>query len=385
MFVALPVAVYGRSESPLATALTALAGLVPRVLLSQGAGVVADRVDRRTLLILSNFAMALLTFGYLAVSTEGWWPLAAVHLVVQGVAQFAGPAEHALLGELVPADRLGEGASLNALNNNIARLVGPAVGGLLFAQVGFWTTIVLDALSFLVAAALVLWVARDRPFRADLSTEARGWFGNWLRGVRLVWTHPELRPLVLLVSISMFGEGSISALFAPFTNDVLGGGADLLGLVLTAQAAGGIMGAWWASRVADRHPPLVLLGGAGVVSGLLLAVTFNYPIIYPAGWPAVALTGLAGFPFAVFGAAQGYALQVYAPPHLRGRVFSLASGIIGLAQLSGIAVAGIAAECWGLLVINIDAGAYLIAGLLALRVAHRLRNVRDADRSLPPG
>lgn len=376
MFVALPVAVYGRSGSAWATAVTAMAALVPRVLVTQGAGVLADRMDRRILLMSSNVAMAVLTVGYLAIPTDAWLPLAAVHLLVHSASQFAGPSEHALLSELVPPDRLGEGASLNAMNNNVARLLGPAVGGLLFAHAGFWITIVLNVATFLLAALLVLCVTRRRPFPPQHEAESAGWISRWWSGVRLVWTHPELRPLVLLVAITMFGEGAISALLAPFTSDMLGGGAPLLGAMLTGQAAGGIAGAWWASRVADRHPPLVLLGGAGIVSGCLLLVIFNYPMVYQAGWPAVAFSGLAGFPFAVFGAAQGYALQVYAPPQLRGRVYSLAMGLIGLAQLSGTAVAGIAAEQWGPLVINIDAGAYLIVGLMALRVARRLEGNR---------
>ena len=141
--------------------------------------------------------------------------------------------------------------------------------------------------------------------------------------------------------------------------------------MLAAQAVGGIAGAWRASQNADRQSPLQLLGGAAVASGLLLIVIFNYALLYPHAWPALVLTGVAGFPFAVFGAAQGYALQVYAPPELRGRVYSLSSGVLNLAQLSGITVAGIAAERWGPLMINIDAAGYLIAGMIALRLTRR--------------
>lgn len=373
MFVALPVAVHSRTGSPWATAVTALAGLVPTLLLGQFAGVIVDRVDRRTVLILANLAMAVATCGFLLIPDGAWWPFAAVNLIVRCLGQFAGPAEHALLGELIPPERLGEGASLNAMNNNVARLIGPALGGLLYAGVGLHLTVALDAVSFLAAAILMILVARRRPYPPEPRTEPTGWLLDWRHGARMVWAHRELRPLILLVAVTTFGEGAISALLAPFTSDVLHGGAGVLGAMLSAQAIGGIAGAWWASRVADRRSPLSLLGGAALASGVLLAVIFNYALVVPNAIPAVLLTGLAGFPFAVFGAAQGYALQVYAPPHLRGRVFALAAGILSLAQLAGITVAGLAAEQWGSLVINIDAATYLIAGVIAIRLARGRR------------
>ena len=163
MFVALPVAVFSSTGSSWATAMTALAGAAPTVLVGQVGGVVADRVDRRGLLAAANVAMAMLTCAFLVLPAGAWWPFAVVNLLVMSAAQFAGPAEHALLGDLIPPSRLGEGASLNALNNNLARLVGPAVGGLVSAQFGFGATVVLDAVTFLIAAVLVLLVSRSRP------------------------------------------------------------------------------------------------------------------------------------------------------------------------------------------------------------------------------
>lgn len=381
MFVALPVTVYERTGSPLATAMTALAGLVPSVLVGQLAGVVVDRSDRRQLLILANLVMAALTCLYLAVPAGMWWPLVLLSLPLGSAAQFGSSAEHALLGEVVPQRRLGEGASLNAMNNNLARLVGPAAGGFLYALVGFKATVALDAATCVIAATLVLLVPKVRPFPPEPRTEQTGWLTDWIVGARTVWNHRVLRPLVLLIAVAMFGEGSISALLAPFTREVLRGGAEVVGLVLAAQAVGGIAGAWWASRSADNMMPLRMLGGASLAAGLLMVVIFNYALMYPSPWPAVVLTGLAGFPFAVFGAAQGYALQVYVPRQLRGRVFSLAFGILSLAQILGIIVSGLAAERWGPLVINIDAAANLTVGFIALALtrSQRLRQINPVS------
>jgi predicted MFS family arabinose efflux permease len=378
MFVALPVAVFDSTGSSWATAVTALAGAAPAVLVGQVAGVAADRVDRRRLLAAANVVMAVLTCAFLVLPAGVWWPFAVVNLLVMSAAQFAGPAEHALVGDLVPPSRLGEGASLNALNNNIARLVGPALGGLVFSHLGFRATVALDAVTFLIAAALVGLVSRRRRVAEGPRSVTGAFVAEWLVGASKIWSHPQLRSLVLLAAVVIFGEGAISALMAPFTREVLGGGAGLLGGMLAAQAIGGIAGAWWASRNADKRSPMQLLGGAAVASGLLLVVIFNYALFYPHQWPAVVLTGVAGFPFAVLGAAQGYALQIYAPPELRGRVYSLSFGVLSLAQLSGIAIAGLAAERWGPLMINIDAAGYLVTGAVAVCLAHR-REMRASE------
>ena len=230
----------------------------------------------------------------------------------------------------------------------------------------------LDAGTFALAAAL-LWRVSSRCGQVIASSRppARRWFVAWLEGARRVWSHPELRPIVALAALLMLGEGAISALIAPFAREILHGDAEVLGAMFTAQAVGGIVGAAWTARNADRILPLRLLGAGALASGLLMAVIFNYALIYPQPWPAVALTGLAGFPFAVVGAAQGYSLQIYAPPELRGRVYSLASGMLSLAQLAGIVLAGAAGERWGPVAINIDTVAYLTVGVVALWLVRR--------------
>ncbi len=116
----------------------------------------------------------------------------------------------------------------------------------------------------------------------------------------------------------MFGEGAISALLAPFDDDVPAAARESSGRCCPRRLSAGSPEP---VGLVGRRPthPLGLLGVAAIASGGPLVVIFNYALIFPTAVPAVSLTGLAGFPSAVFGAAQGYALQVYAPPGLRGR------------------------------------------------------------------
>lgn len=368
LFVAIPFAVYVGTGSPVATAAVVLANVVPPVLVSQVAGVIADRADRRRVLIIADIALAILTLGYLVPG--GWAGLVAVSFIRSAVGQLVGPAEHALLPELAPRDRLGELASLNALNNSLARLAGPALGGVLVAVGGLHAAAVTVAACHGLSALLVLAVRHRSSVSRDVDVPAT-WWQQWRSGWRAMVVHPVLSALLAPVLLMGFGEGFVAALLAPFLRDALGIGGEGLGIVLSAQAVGGVIGAGWASRIADRRDPLRLLGLAAVGAGGILTVLFVYPSWYPEIWPTVVGTACAGAPFAVIGALQGMLLQTQSPAHLRGRVFTVTWGLSSAAQILGIAAAGLLAERFGSGVILVDAVMYLLAGALVLRTGRQ--------------
>lgn len=377
LFVVLPFVVFERTSSPTATAITVLAWAVPPVLVGQLAGVLADRWDRRRVLVGADAALAGLTLGYLTIDPGAWGWLAALTVLRSCVGQLLGPAEHALLPELVPADRLGEVAALNTLNNTLGRLVGPALGGTLYASAGLTGAVVLVAACHASAAVTVSAVEHRRPRLVDGG--GPGLLRQWRQGAALAWREPVLRALVPLVALIAVGEGFVAALLAPFVSDVLDVGAGALGWILSAQAIGGIVGAWWCTHALVRHDPLRLLARGALAAGVVLGVVFSYPLVHPVVWPAFALTAVAGVPFAVVAAAQGLLLQRQVAPAARGRVFSLYWALSSLMQILGIVLAGVLAEHLGALVIMVDALAYLIAGALGLHAAARLR--RESTRA----
>ncbi|WP_102126779.1 MFS transporter [Deinococcus planocerae] len=378
LFIALPVQVYGETGSTLVTALVVMAGALPTVLVGQFAGVLVDRLDYRRVLVWTNLGMAAVTLGFLAVTHASWWLVALVSFVASSVGQFLGPAENALLPTLVGRERLGEANSLNALNNNLARLIGPALGGLILAQLGFAAVILLDVLTFLVAALLLAGVVSAPPVRKPV-TRRVAFLREWREGVAVVAKDPTLRALFVIVAVVAFGEGFISTLMAPFVRDILGGNGQTLGFIMSVQAVGGIIGAWLVARVADHHPALRLLALGAWGSGLLLLLYFNYALVYREVWPAVVITAVAGVPFAVFGTAQNLGLQRAAPQETIGRVFSACSGLMGLTMLIGIGVSGVLGERVGVLVINVDAATYLLAGLIAWWVVRRASTQKDSE------
>ncbi|SDS51853.1 Predicted arabinose efflux permease, MFS family [Friedmanniella luteola] len=369
MFVAVPFCTYLATGSVLATALVALAEYAPTVGVAQLAGVLVDRWDPRGVLVIADVALAACTLAYLL--HDAWWWFAMVGFCRSCVAQFVLPASQTLIAGIAPEGRLAEVNGLNAVGSNIARLAGPAVGGVLLSAGGLQNVALADAASFLLAAWLIATVRSSRT--ASLSAGG-GLVHSWREGWSAVRDHPVLRPLVLVMALVGFGEGFISALMAPWMTDVAGGGSTELGLMLSLQALGGMLGGLIVVRCAPRWDSMHMLGTGALASGALLIIIFNYPLLLPVGpWPAIALTALAGLPFAVYGTAQAIAVQQHSAEGLRGRTASLTFGTQGIAQLTGIGLAGPIAGMLGPLAINAETIAYLVAGTVALTAMRRQR------------
>ncbi len=158
LFIALPVYVYNETGSTLATSFSVMANALPMIIVGQLAGVLVDRWDYRRTLVAANAALVGVTLLFLSVLSAPWWLVIPIAFLQSSVGQFIGPAENALLPTLVDETRLGAANSLNALNNNLARLIGPALGGLLIASVGLGGVVLANALTYLLAALLVLGV-----------------------------------------------------------------------------------------------------------------------------------------------------------------------------------------------------------------------------------
>lgn len=226
----------------------------------------------------------------------------------------------------------------------------------------------------MVAAVLT---AAIRLPRTSIRTAREGLLNAWRTGWSTVRNHPVLRPLVVVMALVGLGEGFVSALLAPWMTDIADGNSTHLGLMLSLQALGGILGGFAVVRYAHRLPTLSMLWIGAVTSGTLLVLILNYPLLAPVGpWPAILLTAVAGFPFAVYGTAQTIAVQTYSTDGLRGRIVSLTFGIQGIAQLAGTSLAGPTAALLGPLAINVEALAYLAAGALTLTTLHRTQSQR---------
>ncbi|NUT24155.1 MAG: MFS transporter [Hamadaea sp.] len=339
--IALPIYVLQLTGSALATSGAVIAALAPTLLVGLVAGVYVDRWDRRTVLLVVSVLQGVTLLPLLAVdSAAGLWIVYAVLFVQSALSQFFIPAENALLPSLVGADQLPAANSLNSLNNNIGRLAGPALGGLLAASLGLTGVVVVDAVSFLLAAALVAGIRGRFAVARDAAAPSLGVRRELAEGLRTAAASPMLRTLLTIGAALSIGEGIMGGVFPVFVTGPLHGGARELGWTMSAQAVGGILGGFVGGRIASRIAPGPLLGWSLALFGLIDLAIFNYPRWAGMLWPGLVLFVVVGVPAVLGGVAWMTLLQQATLDAYRGRIFSVVMVLEALAGLAGASLAG---------------------------------------------
>lgn len=372
LFVAVPLVVYQLTGSTAATAAAVASRVVPRLALGSVAGVFVDRWDRRRTMLVANLLLGLCLLPLLLVRAAEWlWILYLVSFIESILAQFLGPAEDALLPHLVAEADLVPANALNGLNNNLARLVGPPLGGLVVAGWGLTGAALLDAASFFIAAGLVALVAVDgRATGAGAAAGMGAWtamWHEWGEGLALVRRSRPLTGLFLFMAITGVGEGVMSSLFAPFVTTVIGGGGVAYGTIVAAQAIGGLAGNAAIGYVGRGIPPGRLLGLGAVGLGALDLLTFNAFRVYPGVVPPIVLMVIVGLPAAGIGVGYATLVQTAVADEYRGRVLGGIGAVSALSLLIGSGLAGALGAPVGIVaLLTIQSVAYMLAGALAL-------------------
>lgn len=383
LIVGLPFEIYRRTGSTLATGAMVLAFLIPSILLGSVAGVFVDRWDRQRLMVVINLTMAVILLPLLAIDALGIWIAYVVLFAGSSLELLFTPAEGALLPNLLenPDDDLVTANALNGLNNHLARLIGPAIGGIVVATGGLVAVTAIDAVSFLLAAALIASIrtAHGRAERHDsLEHEAlNAWrrvLVEWRDGLRTVLHHPVLRALLVFFAITRIGEGLTATLFVPWTTDALNSDATGYGLLLSTQAIGGLAGAIVIGRLGSRLDPLRLVILGSLVFGLIDLGLFTYPAIYPYIGPALVVMVVVGVPGAAMMAGIATLEQTLASDSHRGRVI----GALGAVGAAGSLVGAIGAGFLGqvvpvVLLLVVQGSGYVIASLTVAWLTRRER------------
>lgn len=384
LIVGLPFEIYRRTGSTLASGLMVLSFLIPSILLGSIAGVFVDRWDRRRLMVIINLVLAVAILPLLWIDALGIWIAYAVLFTLSCLEQLFGPAEGALLPNLLehPDDDLVTANALNGMNNHLARLIGPVIGGVVVATGGLTAIALIDAVSFVVAAALIwsIRAPRTRAARPDTlehqaATAWRRLLHEWRDGLRLVWRHPVLRALLAFFVITRIGEGLTATLFVPWATDALrDGGSTGYGLLLATQAIGGLAGAVVIGRMGSRIDPLRLVILSALIFGIIDLGLFTYPAIYPYIAPALIVMVIVGVPGAGMMAGIHTLEQRLASDSHRGRVIGALGAIGAVGSLIGAVGAGILGESVPIVPLLIVQGSgYVIGGLVVawMTASHR--------------
>jgi len=374
LWIALPLHVYGLSGSALATSGVVAALVAPGILFGSVAGVFVDRWNRKTTLVLGNLVLAGATLPLLLVQDESrLWIVYPLVFLLELVEQFTGPAENAFLPRLVPAEELVAANSLNALNNNLARLGGPALGGALYAWVGLSGVVLANSVSFLAAAALLAAIAASGAVAAAgeiVEAAGRRWRRVWseLRdGLGVVRRSRPVGVVFGVTSITAFGEGIFAVMFAVWVRDVLEGGVPDLGLLQTSQAVGGLLGGVVGAYAGRHLVPERLFGVALLVFGIFDLALFNFPLLFDGLWIGSMLMILVGIPGASSQAARATIMQTHVEDAYLGRVFGSLGTSASLLMFVGTLTAGAVGGVLGpIALLNFQGGAYVVAGVFVL-------------------
>lgn len=368
LFVALPVYVYNLTGSVLATGTMFAASMVPSILLGSVAGVFVDRWDRKWTMVTADLVRAPLLLVMLAIhSADQVWIAYVMTFILNTIRQFSAPAEMALLPRLVNKDELVTANTLSSLNGNLARLVGPALGGVLLASYGFGSAVLVDAVSFVIGGGMVALISASRSVtrasREDAETaeaeSRRGLRHEWLDGLLLVRHNRTVASIFAIVGTNALAEGILSVLLIVFVEQVLRGGAPEVGWLLTSQAVGGLL----VGRLGSRVQPRYLVGIGFLLLGLGDLAIFNIPIL-AAG---IVLIALVGIPVVGLQAGIQTLFQTKVPDRYRGRVLGAFGTAFALLTLLGMIFASLFGASIGV-VASLSMAAVLdaVAGLIAL-------------------
>jgi MFS family permease len=371
--VALPFYVYTETGSTLATAAMVIATIIPSMLFSSVAGVFVDRWDRKQIMIISNFLLALILLPLLMVSVTGWlWLVYLVAFLETTVSTFFRSAENALLPRVVAKDQLVPANSLNALNDTLARLIGPALGGILLAAGNLEVVILFDSFSYALAGLLVYFVkAPAHPPSSHADTTLSSWLkfrNEWQEGFSIIRRHRILALLLLVLSVTTLGGTMVDPLIAPFVYEVLKGNAAQFGWMLTVQGFGGIVGGLLIGRLARQVKAASLFGLSCIVIGILLLVMYqNTSMTF-----VVVLAFVVGIASVGSRVGSQTLLQKNTEDAYRGRVFGTLAMTGSSLELLSVSFAGVMAERVGIvLILSFAAGMTVLAGVLALLLLGR--------------
>jgi MFS family permease len=357
-FIAMPLFVLVLTGSGVMMGIVGILETVPDFLFGLPAGALADRSDRRRILIATDLGRAFLT-ALIPLSVLLGLPTMTVILIVVGpinvLRVFFAAALNASVPALAGRDRLSAGSGYLEAVSGFAYVLGPAIAGILIGVVGPGPTLIIDAASFAVSAVFVLFVRRSLvPPREGVGGRLGG---EMIEGIRFAWRHAVLRPAIGFVATFNLATAAFVPAFTFFVMRERGADAGQLGFMLSIWAVGTIVGALLATRANSGRVGLRMLTGGGLF-GICLALA-------GASSSAVVFGGL-GF---VVGAAYSTVAVAYVTIRAANTPDALLGRVVSVARMATVGVQPLGMLAGGLLIDSIGGGPTLVAMGVAAGVA----------------
>ncbi len=349
---------------------------LPMVVVSPLGGAIADRVDRRKLILFVQTAVLVdEALVYFLLITD---QLAFTHLLVLTGAlgilfPFMMPARQAIVANVVGRRGLGNAMALQMGGMNFTRITGPAAAGLLIPLVGMGDTYVVALVLYGVGLAAML---RVRPSFPDDMEDRGSVFGDIVDGFRYVGQHAPVRILLLFGLVPTLLAMPFQVLLVVFAIDVWHKGEFGLGLLNAAAGVGGLLGAIWVAWGGESHKRLRRMMASIYAFGATLVLFCYSPII----WIALPLILLADVFVTIFMVLNNTAIQVLIPDSVRGRVMSLLMMSFGLTPFAALPISWLAEEFEAPIVLALCSGLMMILAALFFVLSPALRRIDTSTR-----
>ena len=366
--------------SGLALGTTAALQFAPVLVAGPWGGVIADRVDKRRLVMWTQAAAGLLalTLGLLTLfHVVRLWMVYGLALGLGIVNLVDMPTRQSFVMEMVGAEDLINAVSLNSVVVNGARIVGPAMAGILIAAVGLAPCFLINAGSYLAVIAALLAMDTLRLTRA--APVARG-PGQLRAGLRYAWSRADLREPLLMMAVVGTLAYNFSVVLPLFAETTFGAGARAYGALFSVMGAGAVLGGLVVASRARTGLPF--LAGAAVGFGLAIGIA--------AVAPSLGLATLAMLPVGAgstaFIATSNSMLQLNSSPEMRGRVMALFSLVfLGTTPVGGPLVGWIAERFGPRSALGVAAVATVLTGLAGILAVRRSARRRRQERPATSG
>jgi len=343
----------------------------PQLLLLPLTGLAADHLDRRKLLLATQAAMGALAFGLGILTVTGLvrlWQVYVFAFLLGCVAAFDAPARQTFVSDLVGEDHLSNAVALNSTSFNAARMIGPAIAGVLIASTSTGWVFLMNAASYVA----VLWsLSRLRLDDLHLSSGLARTRGSLAEGFRYVWRRPDIKAVLLMLFLIGTFALNFAIFIATMSVTVFHAGASEYGLLTSIMAIGSVAGALLSARRAKPHFALLFSSAAILGFSFALAAVMPNSALFGA---ALVVIGVSAQSFTTTANSM---VQVSTEPAMRGRVMAIFLAIAMGGTPIGAPIVGWVADTFGpRWALGVGAVSGIAAAIVGIHYLAKYRHLR---------
>jgi MFS family permease len=374
--VALAWLVVELTHSPIAVGALAFCRFIPFTIFGLFAGVVADRIDNRRLVIgtqATSMGFAAVLAVLVLTGSETLWLVYALAFLSSTALVFDAPGRQALTFQMVGRQELPNAVALNASLFNGSRVVGPALAGVIIAAFGVGVCFAINAISFLAVLTSLLMMREEELVPVERAETPPTVFRGIREGLGYVRRSPQMRLVLAVVTVVSTVGFNFHVILPLLASETLNAGPEVFGILSACFGAGALLGALLSASLGRASWKVLVLGTGGFSVALLALV----PVESVA--PAAFLLFVTGTCFTLWTSNANSILQLNAPDHLRGRIVSLYLwAFAGLAPVGGL-LAGWLTDVGGTpLAFAVAGGTGLLMTIAAADELRKRRNVAAA-------